>query len=214
MITTLRPWRGLPHHLVRAHLGAVHGNRLAPLQPAEVAGVGDPQAAGGVDVEATRALGLHVRVPERLHPVLDAEGPHLEAVVLDRLPRLELDQLDLVAEPAEDPPQRLEQPDQPGRPDDAQRPLPLQQVIGLEQPGEPEVVVGVEMGDVDVVDLDEPGRVDHLPLGPLPRVDQDPAAARADQHAGGRPPRGGHGAAGAEKDDREIHGASLDRRID
>ena len=59
-------------------------------------------------------------------------------------------------------------PISPGGPTMRSGALPLQQVIGLEQPGQAEVVVGVEMGDVDVVDLDEPGRVDHLPLGPLP----------------------------------------------
>jgi hypothetical protein len=138
--------------------------------------------------------------------VLDREGAHHEAVMLDRLPRPELDKLDLVAKPAEDPAQRLEQLMQPGRADDPQRRLTLHQVIGLEQAGKPEVMIGVEMGDVDVVDLDEPGGVDHLPLGALPRVDQDPAAAGADQHAGGGPPRRGHGATGAEKDDREVHG--------
>ena len=52
-------------------------------------------------------------------------------------------------------------------------------------------------GRVRIVDLDEAGRVDHLSLRPLPRVDQDPAASGADQQAGSRPPRRGHGAAGA-----------------
>ena len=64
-----------------------------------------------------------------------------------------------------------------GGTDDPEGPLALQQVVGLEQARQAEIVVGVEVGDVDVVDLDEPGRVDHLPLGPLPSIDQDAAAA-------------------------------------
>ena len=205
--TTLRPGSRVAHHLLGPDLRAVHRDRLAALQTPEVAVVGYAEPAGGVDVEAPRSLWLDVGVAERLHPVLDLEGPHLEAIVLDALPRPELDQLDLVAKPAEDPLQRLEQSDQPGGPDDPQRRLPLHQVIGLEQPGQAQVVVGVEVGDVDLVDLDEPGRVDHLALGALPAVDQQPGASGADQHARGRPPRRGHGATGAEEDDREIHDA-------
>ena len=56
----------------------------------------------------------------------------------------------------------------PGGPSDPERCAPLEQVIGLEQTGQTEVVVSVEVGDVDVVDLDETGRVDHLALGALP----------------------------------------------
>jgi len=197
VITTLRPGRDSP------------SDSLASLEPAEVPVVGDPETARGVDVEAAGPLRLDVCVAQRLHSVLDGEGAHLEAVVLDPFPRPELDQLDLVAELAENPPQRLEEAMQPRRPDDPQGRLPLHQVVGLQQPRQPEVVVGVEVGDVDVVDLDQPGRVDHLPLGPLPRIDQDPATAGPDQHAGGSPPRRGHGAAGAEEDDREIHGPSV-----
>ena len=67
--------------------------------------------------------------------MIDGEGPHLEAVVDDPLPRLQLDELHVVAKPAEDPPQRLVEADQPRRADDAQRLLPFQQVVGLEQTG-------------------------------------------------------------------------------
>jgi hypothetical protein len=138
--------------------------------------------------------------------VLDGEGAHLEAVVPDGLTRSELDQLDLVAELAEYAPQRLEECMEPRRTSDPERLAPLEQVIGLEQAGQAEVVVSVEVGDVDVVDLNETGRVDHLALGALPRVDEDARAPGPDQHTRRRPPRRGHGAAGAEKDHREIHG--------
>src|SRR5262245_33268983 len=94
---------GLAHHLVGSALGPVHPDRLAPLQTPEVAGVGDPKTARGLHVETARALGLNVGVAERLHPVLHGKAAHLEAIVSDALPRLELHQLDLVAELAEDP---------------------------------------------------------------------------------------------------------------
>src|SRR5262245_7450334 len=95
----------LPHHLVGSDLGALNPDRLAPLQAPEIACVGDSETARGLHVETPGPLGLHVGVAERLHPVLDGEPAHLEAIVSDALAGLELHQLDLVAELAEDPPE-------------------------------------------------------------------------------------------------------------
>ena len=94
----------------------------------------------------------------------DRERAHLEPAVAQRSARLDLDQLNLVAQPAEDPPQRLEQLVQAGRPDHQQRPLAVLQVVGLQQARDPEVVVGVKVGEVDRVGLDQPGRALHLAL--------------------------------------------------
>ncbi len=63
----------------------------------------------------------------------------------------------------------------------------------------------MEVSDVEVVDLDEPGRALHLALGALAAVDEDAIAAGADEQARGRPPSRGHGATGAEKDNVEVH---------
>ena len=67
----------------------------------------------------------------------------------------------------------------------------------------------MQVGDEDLVDLDQPGRALHLPLGPLPAVEQQPVAAAPNEHARGGPPRRRHGAAGAEEDDVEVHGATV-----
>src|SRR5436190_7620886 len=70
----------------------------------------------------------------------------------------------------------------------------------------------MEVGDVDLVELHEPGRAPHLPLRALAAVQQQPLAAAAHEHAGGRAPRGRHGATGAEEDDVEVHGESVGAR--
>ena len=66
----------------------------------------------------------------------------------------------------------------------------------------------MEVGEVDLVDLDQAERALHLALRPLAAVEHQPFAAARDEHARGRAPRRGHRAAGAEEDDREVH-ASL-----
>ena len=57
----------------------------------------------------------------------------------------------------------------------------------------------MEVGEVDLVDLDQPQRALHLALRPLAAVEHQPLAAARDQHARGRAPRRGHRAARAEK---------------
>ena len=58
----------------------------------------------------------------------------------------------------------------------------------------------MEVGEVDLVDLDQAERALQLALGPFAAVEHQPLAAAGDQHARGRAPRRGHRAAGAEKD--------------
>ena len=92
-----------------------------------------------------------------------------------------------------------------GRAEDAKRRLAAVQLIGLEQAGYAEVVVGVVVGDVEVVDLDEPGRALHLALSAFAAVDEDAIPAGAHKQARRRPPSRRHGAPGAEKDNVEVH---------
>ena len=87
------------------------------------------------------------------------------------------------------------------------------EVVGLQQPRDAEVVVGVQVGDVDLVDLDEPGRALHLALRALAAVEQQPVAADPRQQAGGRAPRGRHRAAGAEEDHVHVHARSVMRVV-
>ena len=92
---------------------------------------------------------------------------------------------------------------------DPQRLGAVAEVVGLDQARQAEVVVGMEMGDEDVVERDEPGRALQLPLCSLAAVEQQPIAAEPDEHrsriaAGARRRR-----PGAEEDDVEIHGGSV-----
>jgi hypothetical protein len=69
-------------------------------------------------------------------------------------------------------------------------------------------VVGVEMRQEDPVELDQPGRALHLPLGALAAVEEHPLPSAPHHDGRGRPPGGGHRPAGAEEDDVEVHGAA------
>ncbi len=48
---------------------------------------------------------------------------------------------------------------------------PVLHLIALQQPRKAEVVVGVQVGDEDRVDGDQPNRALHLSLRPLPAVE-------------------------------------------
>ncbi len=136
----------------------------------------------------------------------DFEGADLVAVVEDRLVRLQLDQLQPEAKPADDPLQPFEHLLQPRWAVDHQRQIAVEQVVGLQQPRQAEEVVGVEVGEVDLVDLDQPQRALHLPLRPLAAVEQQPLPATRHQDARGRAPCRRHRAAGAEEGHRQVHG--------
>ncbi len=68
---------------------------------------------------------------------------------------------------------------QPRRAVDRQRPLAPAQVERLQQPRQPEPVVGVEVGEEHLVEVGQPDRADELALGALAAVEQDPLAAAA-----------------------------------
>ena len=199
----------LAHHLLGANLAVAPLHGLAGLKPAEVGAGLDPQARRQLGVEAPRPLVLDQRVAVGADLMLDLEAAHLVALVANRLALVELDQLDLVGDPAHDSVEGLEQAPQPGRPDDPQRALAALEVIGLQQPRQAEVVVGVIVGHVDLVHLDQARGALHLALRPLAAVEQQALAAYPGQQAGGGPPRGGHGAAGAEEYDREVHAPTV-----
>ena len=122
LITSLRPARASPITWLGVdRRRRVPLDRLAVLEPLEVGARRDAEPLRRPRGRSARALVLDQRVAVGAHPVLDLERAHLVAVVAHRLARIELDQVDLVAEPAEDPPQRLEQLEQAGRADHPQR---------------------------------------------------------------------------------------------
>src|SRR3954465_15521964 len=190
------------HHLFGRDDAARTLDLLAILQAAEVRTRLNAQPLRRVGIEASRPLVFDQRVPERAHAVRDRERADLEALVANGVTLGELDQFDVVAELAKDAPEHREQVAETLRPDDAQRALAVLKVIGLQQPREPEVMVGWVGSEVDLVELHQAGRALHLPLRPLTAVEQDALTADAHEQAGGGPPRRRDGAAGAQEDDR------------
>ena len=93
---------GLAHDLLGANQAVAPRHGLAGLKPAEVGAGLDPQARRQLGVEAPRPLVLDQRVAMGANLMLDPEAAHLVAVVANRLALVELDQLDLVGDPAHD----------------------------------------------------------------------------------------------------------------
>ena len=66
-------------------------------------------------------------------------------------------------------------------------------------------MVGVEVGDEDLVQVDEADRgAEQLPLRALAAVEEQPVAPAADQERARRAARGGSAPGGAEEDDVEV----------
>ena len=98
----------------------------------------------------------------------------------------------------------------PPRPVEHERQLAPAQRERLQHPGHAEEVVGVEVREEDLLQVDEADvRAEELALRPLAAVEQQPLAAAADERGGGSAARGRHRAGRAEEDDVEIHAASL-----
>src|SRR5439155_26568330 len=105
----LSPTPARPHHLLRLDHAVRAPHRLASLQAPEVRAGADPEALRELGVEPARPLVLDQGVPVCAHAVLDGERAHLVAVVANRLARLELHQLDPIADSTEDSAKGLEQ---------------------------------------------------------------------------------------------------------
>jgi hypothetical protein len=68
-------------------------------------------------------------------------------------------------------------------------------------------VVGVEVRDEDLAQLDQPdSRAQHLPLRAFAAVEQQPLSPAPQQQGRGRALRGRNRARGSEEDEIEIHG--------
>ncbi len=118
-------------------------------------------------------------------------------------------QLDLERKPADDRREHREQPPQPHRAEHSQRALACLEPVRLEHARQAEHVVGVEVGEVDLVDLDQPDRADELALGALAAVEQQPLAAAPHERGGQPAPRGRRGRGGAGEEHVEVHGAPI-----
>src|SRR5207253_6636587 len=96
---------------------------------------------------------------------------------------------------------------QAGWTEDRQRHVAAAKGERLQHPREPEEVIGVEVREEDLVQVDEPnGRLQQLALGTLAAVEEQPLAAAPDEQGARRTPCGRSAAGRAEEDDVEVHG--------
>ena len=108
-------------------------------------------------------------------------GHESVAVSLDDISVLHLARLDLEAQSTDERSEHAQKVAQARRPDELERALPAMEVVGLEQAGKPEHVIGVVVGEGDQVELGQPERrAQELALGPLTAVDEQDVALAPD----------------------------------
>ena len=200
-------------NLARRHDGAVRQrHRFPPLESAALGPGRDAEAIRDLDVEASGPVVLDEGVAERGVPVAGRKREQPVVVALEHVARRELDELVRIRESAEDPSERAHQLAEAARAVDRQRQLATAQGEGLQHSREAEEMVGVEVGQEDLAQLDEADvGAQELPLRALGAVEQEPLAAAPDERRGGRAPGGGHRAGRPDEDDVEVHAASLGR---
>ena len=142
--------------------------------------------------------------------MLDRERLDPVPVARDRVTRLELDRLERVGEPPEDPPEGRDQVAKPGRAVDRQRKLAPTERVRLQHPRKAEVVIGVEVGQEHLAQLDEPHvAAEELALSALGAVEEQALAPATDERRSRRALGRRRGAGRPEEDDVEIHGGGL-----
>ena len=206
---------GLAEHLLGSYDAAV-GKRdgRARLQRPALGPERDAQGIGGGNVETPRPLVLDERVAEGVAPVADGEGPHLVPLAPKHRALGELDDGYLVAQATEDARQRAEQVIEAPWPVQRQRHLAATESKRLQHPGQAEEVVGVEVRQEDLVELDQADvRAQELSLRAFAAVEEQLLPTAPDERGGRSAASGRHRAGRAEEDDVEIHAASLGRRV-
>ena len=182
-----------------------HG--LAALQGAARGPVRHPERFRGRDVEAARTLVLAKRVAQRPDPVSHGERLHPVSVALDSVPGPQLDDDEWVGDPPDDDTERAEERARAPWAVNADRRVPAAQPEGLQHPRQPEDVIGVQVGEEDVLEVDEPDvRAKELPLGSLAAVDEQPIASATQDRRGGAARGRGCGGSCPEEDEIEVHG--------
>ena len=98
----------------------------------------------------------------------------------------------------------------PRGPTIAQRAVPAPQAVRLQEPRQPEVVVAVQVGDQDQVEVDQPqAGAQQLALGALAAVDQPALAAARHERRRGAARRRRHGGGRPDEGDVQVHRAIL-----
>jgi hypothetical protein len=145
-----------PENLGGRHFLAAHQDHaFATLEASALGTVGNAERRGRLDVETTGTLVLDDCVADRGDAVFDREGLYAIAAALEDRVGFEFRRLDGVREPADDALQPGKQVSQTARSVDAERQLSAAQGERLEHPGKAEVVVGVEVREVDLLEFDQ-----------------------------------------------------------
>ena len=207
----LPPGPSRAEHLFGRDLAASgQRDRLPTLEPSEEWALRNPERRGRLDVEATRPRHLHEGVPIRDGAVRDLEDDHPVLAAVECVAGTKLHELERIREFPEDPLERAEEVDEPRRAVHGERKTPSAQGERLQHPGEAEVVVGVEVRDEHLRQLDEPdGRAEELALRPLAAVEEDALPAATDQRPRQPPARCRHGARRPQEDEVEVHASSV-----
>jgi len=113
--------------------------------------------------------------------VVDGEDEDPVAVALQRFAGAHLDELQRIGEPPEDPPETPEQVAEARRAVDGQGNISLAERERLQHSREAEVVVGVKVGQEDLLEVGQADRRAHqLPLRAFRAVEEEPFAAAAE----------------------------------
>src|SRR2546423_5485723 len=138
------------HHL----LGPDAIDGLAMLEAAKGLAWRDAEMLRGPRVEFSRPVGFDEGIAERCAlPVRDGYRGNRIAVALDALRRLELDDAQLEGKAPVDDRHRAHEVTETPRAIQPERLLAFAQGEGLEHPGDPQPVVGAEMGDADALEF-------------------------------------------------------------
>ena len=192
------------------HIAVRELDRLSALQSAPLPPRGHTECVGACDIEAPRAGCLADQVPESLRTVVDSEGADLVVASLDDVTRIELDGLDGVGQRSEDTAQGAEEiPKTRGAVEREWHIAPPQRER-LEHAGQAEIVIGVEMREQDVLEVDQSDiRAEQLPLGALAAIDQETVAAPPDERCRCGPLGGGSRTRRPEEHNVQIHGRGV-----
>ena len=141
--------------------------------------------------------------------MLHGEGRHEVPIAAHGLVGLELARVEREGQAPDQRVQRPEEGAQPRRPVEDESELTAAQGEGLEHAGQAEHVIGVEVGEEDVLELDQADRAQELALGALAAVEQQPVAPAAHERGRQAAARAGGRAGGAEEEHVEIHRPSI-----
>ena len=198
-------------HLLRAYDAPVRErHRFSALQGAEHGAFLDTERRCALRVEASGPIVLDERPPDRRDPVARGEGDEIAAVAPDPVARRHLLDPQVEGElldPAGDVP--IDDAGEPARPVEIQRLGPPLHREGPHEADDPQPVVEVEVREEDGGDVEAGAVPDHLPLRPLPAVDEEELALAPDGEPCEVAPDGRLGAGGAEEGEPEHRGARL-----